>query len=60
MNMPGEHSMDLFGLGIIAVFLLVPSGVVVIVGLIILRAIRCLRDDLVDAGFVDGQRGDGK
>lgn len=52
--------MDLFGLGIIAVFLLVPSGVVVIVGLIILQAIRCLRDDLVDAGFVDGQRGDGK
>lgn len=52
--------MDLLGLGIIAVFLLVPSGVVVIVGLIILRAIRELREDLVDAGFVDGQCGDGK
>jgi len=60
MNMPGEHSMDLLVLGIIAAFLLVPSGFVAIFGLMILRAIRKLREDLVDAGFVDGQQGGGK
>ena len=52
--------MDLLGIGIIAAFLLIPSGVVTIFGLLILRAIRELREDLADIELADDQQGDAK
>ena len=48
--------MDLLGIAIFSLFLLVPSIVVVIVGGRILRAIRELREDLIDSGIIGEEK----